>query len=226
MWRLSRLIKRSFCDDTLWGSVLRAMQWNRNKLPSQNKIYLYNQMASLPYIPNRPWSSVCGVAYGSYVGVNLEMHSKVVIEYVWRCTCRLWSSKIVAVLVGSRYAGRYDGSWDSIHCLTLNCGNAESWVQQHLPRDGKLDGSGGLSIFGWCCTWCVLYSVVTHDHGIKQWEGWLNFVFSADGRVEAQGRERSEEMREIIMRNWDLENLECQSIYHLGWNRYKSWSSG
>jgi len=35
-------------------------------------------------------------------------------------------------------------------------------------------------------------------------EGWLNFMFLGDGRAWAQERERSEEMGEIIMRNWDL----------------------
>ena len=97
---------------------------------------------------------------------RLEMHLEAVIERVWRCTCRLWSSEIGEVLGSGRFGGRRDGSWDSIHWLTCICGNVESWVQQHLPRDGKLAGSGRLSILGWWCTWCML------------------FVLLGDGRVE------------------------------------------
>jgi len=98
---------------------------------------------------------------------SLEMRSEAVTERVWRCTCRLWSSEIGGVLGGSRFGGRRDGSWDSIHWLTCNCGNVESWVQ-HLSRDEKLAGSGRLSILGWCCTWCMLYSVLTHDYGMER----------------------------------------------------------
>jgi len=97
---------------------------------------------------------------------SLEMHLEVVIQRVWRCTCRLWSREIGGVLGSGRLGGRRDGSWDYIHWLTCNCGDVESWVQQHPPRDGKLAGSGRLSILRWCCTWSML------------------FVFLGDGRVE------------------------------------------
>jgi len=99
----------------------------------------------------RPWSS-------ELAGCNrasLEIHLEAVIERVWRCTCRLWSSEIGGVLGGGRFGGRRNGSWDSIHWLTCNCENVESWVQ-HPPRDEKLAGIGRLSILGWCCTWCML----------------------------------------------------------------------
>jgi len=36
-------------------------------------------------------------------------------------------------------------------------------------------------------------------------------VCLGDGRVEHK-TERSEEMRDIIMRNWDIENFVCESI--------------
>jgi len=58
--------------------------------------------------------------------VNSEMHSAAVTERVWRCTCRLESSEIRGVLGGGRFGGRRDGSGDSIHWLTCNCGNVES----------------------------------------------------------------------------------------------------
>jgi len=99
---------------------------------------------------------------------SLEMHLEAVMERGWRCTSRLWSSEIGGVLGSGRFGGRRDGSWDSIHWLTCNCGNVESWVQQHPPRDGKLAGSGRLSILGWCCTWCMLYSMLSHDHGMER----------------------------------------------------------
>ena len=115
----------------------------------------------------RLWSSEFEGANGDRDWVNSEMHSEAVTEQVWRCTCRLWSSEIGGVLWGGRFGGRHDGSWDSMHWLSCNCGNVESWVQ-HPPRDEKLAGSGRLPIFGWCCTWCMLYSVLTHDYGMER----------------------------------------------------------
>jgi len=101
--------------------------------------------------PWRPRSSELRDALGSRDQSSLEMHWEGVIERVWTCTYRLWSSEIGGVLGGGQFGGRRDGSWDSIHWLTCNRGNAESWVQ-HPPRDEKLAGSGRLSILGWCCT--------------------------------------------------------------------------
>jgi len=69
--------------------------------------------------------------------VNSEMHSDAVTERVWGCNGRLWSREIGGVLGGGLFGGRCDGSWDSIHWLTCNGGNVESWVQ-HPPRDEKL----------------------------------------------------------------------------------------
>jgi len=138
----------------------------------------------------RPWSIECGDALGGrdrssmemrweaviervwtctwgQDRVNSEMHSEGVTERVWRCTCRVWSSEIGGVLGGGRFGGRRDDSWVSIHSLTCNCGNVESWVQ-HPPIDEKLAGSGRLSILGWCCISCMLYSVLTHDYGMEK----------------------------------------------------------
>jgi len=121
-----------------------------------------------------PWSSEVGDAIGDRDWVNSEMHGGAVIERVWRCPCRLWSSYIGGVLGSGRFGGRHNGSWDSIHWLTWNCGNVDSWVQQHPPRDGKLArsgklvGCGRLSVLGWSCTWCILYSVLSHDHCMKR----------------------------------------------------------
>jgi len=115
----------------------------------------------------RPWSTEFGHALGGRDRVNSEMHSEAVTERVWRCTCRLWLTKIGGVLGGGQFGGRGDSSWDSIHWLTCNFGNVESWVQ-NPPRDEKLAGSGRLLILGWCCTWCMLYLVLTHDYGMER----------------------------------------------------------
>jgi len=96
-----------------------------------------------------------------------QMHCETLTERVWKYTCRLWSGEIGAVLGGVQFGGSRDGSWDSIHWLTCNCRNVESWVQ-HTPRDEKLAGTERLSIFGWCCSWWMLYLVLTHDYGMKR----------------------------------------------------------
>ena len=122
----------------------------------------------------RPRLSELRDAIGNQDWVNSEMHWEAGIEWVWRCTYRLWSSGIREVLRRGRFGGRWDGSLVSIHWLTCNCGNVETWIQQHPPRDGKLVGSrildcsGRLLILGWCCTWCMLYSVLSHDHGMER----------------------------------------------------------
>jgi len=115
----------------------------------------------------RPWMNQFGHALGGRDRVNSQMHSEALTERAWRCTCRLLLSEIGGVLGGGQFEGRRDGSWDSIHWLTCNCGNVESWVQ-HPLRGEKLAGSGRLSISGWCCTWWMLYSVVTHDYGMER----------------------------------------------------------
>jgi len=127
----------------------------------------------------RPWSSEFGDALGGRGRVNsedavggrdrssLEMHSEAVTKRVWRCSYRLWSSGIGGVLEGAQFGEWRDGSWDSIHWFTCNCGNVESGVQ-HPLRDEKLAGSERQSILGWCCTWCMLYSVVIHEYGMER----------------------------------------------------------
>ena len=106
----------------------------------------------------RPWSCELG-------GPNcasLEIHLEDVMERVWRCTWRSSSGEIGRVLGGSQspggsLGGRHNGSWDSIHCLTRNCGNVENWVQHGLPRDwlGAGDSqSWDDAVHGVCCTRC------------------------------------------------------------------------
>jgi len=104
---------------------------------------------------------------GGHDRASFVMQLETEIEWTQRCTGRLWSSEIGWVLGGGGFEGRRDGSWYSIHWLTCNFGNVESWVQ-HLPRDEKLAGSGWLLILGWYCTWCMLYLVLTHDYGMER----------------------------------------------------------
>jgi len=117
----------------------------------------------------RPWSREFG-----------DMHLEAMRVRTWR----LWSSEIGGVLGGGQSGGRRHGIWDSIHWLTRNCGNVENWVQHGLPSDEKLAESGRQSILGWCstpcmqywvyavqgvcCTRCMLYSVLTLDHGMER----------------------------------------------------------
>ena len=133
---------------------------------------------------------------------------------------------------GARSGGMCDGSSDSIHWSTRNCGNVEIWVQHSLLRAERLAGSGRQSILGWCSTRCMQYSVNTVlgvccsrcmqysvyavlgvcctrcQLLIMAWrdrEEWHNFVFLGDGRVEDE-KERDE-------RRWATHHEE------LGWKR-------
>ena len=94
----------------------------------------------------RPWSRKFGHALGGQDGVNSEMHSEAGTERVWRCTCSLWSSEIGGVLGGSRFGGRRDGSWDSIHWLT--CKRIRNWLGAGDCR------SWDDAVLGVCCTRC------------------------------------------------------------------------
>jgi len=106
----------------------------------------------------RPRWSELRYALGWRNRASLDMHVEAEMEWTERCTGMVWLSDIGGVLGGGRFGVRRDASWHSNHWLTGNCGNIESWVQ-HPPRYEKLAGSGILSIFGWRCTWCMLYSV-------------------------------------------------------------------
>jgi len=85
-------------------------------------------------------------ALGGHDWSSLEMHSEAVTERVWRCTCRLWLSEIGGVLGGSRFGGRRDGSWDSIHWLT--CDRMRNWLGAGDCR------SWDDAVLGVCCTLC------------------------------------------------------------------------
>jgi len=146
-----------------WLSEVGDALWGRDR--ASLEMQLATEIDWTERRTGRPWLSEFGDAL------------EAVIERVGRCTCRLWSSEIRGVLGSCTFGGRRNGSWDSIYRLTCNCEEVESWVQQHLPRDGELAGSGTLawsgrlSILGWCGTWCMLYSVFIRDHGMERLRG-------------------------------------------------------
>jgi len=126
------------------SSELRDAQGGRDR-PSL-EMHLKTEIEWTHWCTWRPWSSEFGHAYGGRDRVNSEMHSEAVTKPVWRCTCRLWSSEIGGVHGGSRFGGRRDGSWDSIHWLTCNwirnwqgAGDCRSWDD---------------AVLGVCCTRC------------------------------------------------------------------------
>jgi hypothetical protein len=47
-------------------------------------------------------------------------------------------------------------------------------------------------------------------------------VFLGDGRVEHKKEKYQMRWGKIIMRNWDLENVVCESIDHPRYSRYES----
>jgi len=104
----------------------------------------------------RVWLSRFGHIVGGRDRVNLEA----IIKWQWRCTRRPQMMEIDEVLGGGRSGGgrpkgRCDCSWYSNHWLFRNCGNVESWVQQHLLGDELLTGSVRQVNLGWWCTQCM-----------------------------------------------------------------------
>ena len=150
----------------------------------------------------RPQSGKIGDTPGGCNRANLEMHleavielgcewarlwlSKAVIDKVWRCTCRPWSSEIGGVFGGSRsggggWGGRHDGSWDCIHWLTRNSGNVVHWVQHGLRRDWVGAGDSRCcvdAVCRVCSTQCFLYSVYA-VLGVTSWS-WHGVIESDD----------------------------------------------
>jgi len=101
----------------------------------------------------RPWSREFGDALGGHDRSTLEEYLEVVdLEAVDR-------------------EGGFDGRWDSIHWLTRNCGNVENWVQTGWERETVNHGIMQYAVYAIlsaCCTRCMLYSVLTLDHGMQR----------------------------------------------------------
>ena len=121
----------------------------------------------------RPRSSNSEIHLEAEMQLNSKMHFEVVIKRVCRCTWRPSLIRIGGVLGGSRSGGgrsggRCDGSWDSLHWLTRDRGDVESWTQNGPPRDESWPGTGRMSIRGWFSTWCVQYFVYA-VLGVNSW---------------------------------------------------------
>jgi len=65
-----------------------------------------------------------------------------------------------------------------------------------------------------CCTRCMLYLVSTFDHGMERYRGITKLRVLRWRLSSGRDRERRDEMGQIFMTNWDLENFMCESIYH------------
>ena len=144
---------------------------------------------------------------------SVEMHMETKIERTKRCSWRTCSIEIGEVLggcwsggdggegsqsEGGRSGGMCEGTSDSICWLTSNCGNVENWVQHNLLTNwlGAGDSwSWDNAVCGVCSTQCIQYSAyaVLGLCGTWCWlliiawrarEGWLNFVFLGDGRLD------------------------------------------
>ena len=127
------------------------------------------------------WRQRCsefGDALGGQDQPSLEIHLEAKMEWTQRCTWRPWSRDTGDTLADYNWArleeyvevvdwGR-TWCWDSIYWLTHNWGNMESWIQQHQPGDERLAGRKWQSKLGWCSTWCMLYLVWIHYHGIEK----------------------------------------------------------
>ena len=139
----------------------------------------------------RPWS--CQLEARNRT--SLEIHLEAVIERVWRCNWRPWSSEYGDTL-GDRDPVRLDEYLEAadgrrtgtqfISWLTRNHGNVTRWLYLWSSY-GELAG-GGWSVGRYAGSWsyiqgstrncenegttdnlrCMLYSVLTHDHGMER----------------------------------------------------------
>jgi len=110
------------------------------------------------------------------------MHLEAVIEQVWRCAWRPWSSVIGGVLGHGYSGGRRTWSWDSIRWLTRICWNVENSVRTRSAKrwetatERETVDVGMLqytlyAVLGGCCTLCTLSLLWTLDHSIERLRG-------------------------------------------------------
>ena len=125
----------------------------------------------------RPWSSEFGCALGGRDRVNSEMHSEAGTQRVWRCTWRPRWSELRDAL-GGRDRASLDMHLEAEIEWTEKC----TWRPWSIWFGDALTGYDrarleeyleevNLEILGWCCTWCMLYSVLTDDYGMERERG-------------------------------------------------------
>jgi len=176
------------CSQMPWSSEVRDALGGRDRVSSEMHWEARIEWTRR-YTP-RLWSSKFGDALGGRDRVNSEIHLEAVIERVWRCTGRPWLREVGDALWGHNRA-RLEMQLETEIEWTQRCtwspwlskigdalaGYDRAWLEKYLEAvnlEGgttaaeTLAGSGRLSILGWCCTWCMLYSVLSHDHGMER----------------------------------------------------------
>jgi hypothetical protein len=100
-----------------------------------------------------------------------------------------------------------DWSWDSIHwsnsgareCRGLSTTRfANRWEMRDCLGSGDCRSCND-AVPGVCCTWCKLIIMAWIDG-----EGWLNFAFVGDGRVEDKKQADERIWGKNILENWDI----------------------
>jgi len=109
----------------------------------------------------RPWSSEIGDTLWGCDRVRFEMQLETEIQWTQRCTRRPWLSEFRDALAGYEWA-RLEEYWEAVNL------EGGATAADTLPLSRKLAGSGRLSILGWCWRWCMLYSVLSHDHCMER----------------------------------------------------------
>jgi hypothetical protein len=78
------------------------------------------------------------------------------------------------------------------------------------------------AVLGVGCTWCMLYLVLTPAYGVEKWEGWRNFVFIGDGRVEDENERDKRRWGKSSSEKGTKENSVYKSICDPQYGRYES----
>jgi len=120
-----------------------------------------------------PWSDKCGETIWGQHRVNSEIHLDALSEEGCKVTSP-WSIDIEWVLGCIRNWRRWIGKEvqlePSLHSMfNLSLGECREFSStRYAEREMRLAGSRRQSILGSCSTQCMLYSVVTHDHGMQR----------------------------------------------------------
>jgi len=107
----------------------------RDTFPGCNQVSLEMHLEAWSEWTQRwPWRLFQGSLEIPFRGHD-HAYLEAVMKEVWGCTWRPRSIRIGGGLwchpsTGNRLGGRCEGSLDSVHWSTHNCGNIENWVQQ------------------------------------------------------------------------------------------------
>jgi len=153
--------------ERLWRYTLRPRSTElRDAIGGRDRMNSEMQMEAMTKwtqrCNSRPWSSEFGDALEGHNQGSVEMHSAM-IDWDWRSTWRqsIWRRWIrkVARRELRLYSLRNSSLWECRKLSTTRC--AERWEM-------RLAGCRRQSIMEWCCTKCMLYLVLTNDHGMQR----------------------------------------------------------